>query len=491
MLPDYGLLRFEYGYGHQRLRTTEFSSPQDSIVKEYVGNCEFVKTNGVVTSECTFLSGPLGVFAVLDSHVQPLGKGIYYVHPDHLGSWTTVTNRNGLVVQDVRFDPWGTPYYSDSTRLVEATSLLFDRGFTGHEHLLRYGLINMNGRVYDPVTSTFLSVDNYVQDPSSTQNFNRYAYCMNNPLKYTDPDGELAHWIIGALIGGVVNLATNWSKCKGVWDYFAAFGAGAANGVLSATVPVFGSIIGGALTGATNNLISQTGKNFSGFENINMNSFWNSVGYGGIAGLAGYGGGYLGAKAGNVLINGFGIVSPVTKGVVGGVMGGAAGGFASGSIIGGLQTGDFGQAMQLGWDGLLSGASIGAVSGGIAGYNHAKKNDLNPWTGVKNGNKIVIGRDMSNRVNPIAKDLKSETISEAWENTTKDNFHNDFLAGKQFNKRWIEIKIEEQYAIYDIGPGNNDIGINYGMELRTINQYENVFQVKVVIQTKYIRIITY
>lgn len=44
---------------------------------------------------------------------------------------------------------------------------------------------------------------------------------------------------------------------------------------------------------------------------------------------------------------------------------------------------------------------------------------------------------------------------------------------------------------YDIGPGNNDIGINYGMELRTINQYENVFQVKVVIQTKYIRIITY
>ena len=491
MLPDYGLLRFEYGYGHQRLRTTEFSSPQDSVVKVYVGSCEFVETNGVTTSECTFLSGPLGVFAVLDSHVQPLGKGMYYVHPDHLGSWTTVTNRNGLVVQDVRFDPWGTPYYSDSTRLVEATSLLFDRGFTGHEHLLRYGLINMNGRVYDPVTSTFLSVDNYVQDPSSTQNFNRYAYCMNNPLKYTDPDGELAHWIIGALIGGVVNLATNWSKCKGVWDYFAAFGAGAANGVLSATVPVFGSIIGGALTGATNNLISQTGKNFSGFENINMNSFWNSVGYGGIAGLAGYGGGYLGAKAGNVLINGFGIVSPVTKGVVGGVMGGAAGGFASGSIIGGLQTGDFGQAMQLGWDGLLSGASIGAVSGGIAGYNHAKKNDLNPWTGVKNGNKIVIGRDMSNRVNPIAKDLKSETISEAWENTTKDNFHNDFLAGKQFNKRWIEIKIEEQYAIYDIGPGNNDIGINYGMELRTINQYENVFQVKVVIQTKYIRIITY
>lgn len=124
---------------------------------------------------------------------------LYYIHPDHLGSWTTVTNRNGLVMQDVRFDPWGTPYYSDSTTLTQATSLLFDRGFTGHEHMMAFGLINMNGRVYDPMTSSFLSVDNYVQDPSSTQNFNRYAYCLNNPLKYVDPSGDFLTWCFNHL----------------------------------------------------------------------------------------------------------------------------------------------------------------------------------------------------------------------------------------------------------------------------------------------------
>jgi hypothetical protein len=40
------------------------------------------------------------------------------------------------------------------------------------------------------------SPDNYVQDPAplyrrmteNPQNYNRYAYCHNNPLKYTDPD---------------------------------------------------------------------------------------------------------------------------------------------------------------------------------------------------------------------------------------------------------------------------------------------------------------
>ena len=64
-----------------------------------------------------------------------------------------------------------------------------DRGYTGHEHITLFGLINMNGRCYDPVMSSFLSVDRYVQNPSSSQNFNRYSYCLNNPLKYTDPSG--------------------------------------------------------------------------------------------------------------------------------------------------------------------------------------------------------------------------------------------------------------------------------------------------------------
>ncbi len=32
--------------------------------------------------------------------------------------------------------------------------------------------------------------DNYMQDPTSQQGFNRYAYCMYNPLKYVDPSEE-------------------------------------------------------------------------------------------------------------------------------------------------------------------------------------------------------------------------------------------------------------------------------------------------------------
>ena len=46
-----------------------------------------------------------------------------------------------------------------------------------------------NGRCYDPLMSSFLSVDAYLQDPTSAQGFNRYAYCAYNPLRYTDPTG--------------------------------------------------------------------------------------------------------------------------------------------------------------------------------------------------------------------------------------------------------------------------------------------------------------
>jgi len=79
------------------------------------------------------------------------------------------------------------------------TSFLFDRGYTGHEHLDNFGLINMpalsvaegNGRVYDPAIARFLSPDPILQNPRNTQSHNRYSYCLNNPLKYTDPSGYI------------------------------------------------------------------------------------------------------------------------------------------------------------------------------------------------------------------------------------------------------------------------------------------------------------
>jgi RHS repeat-associated protein len=78
----------------------------------------------------------------------------------------------------------------------ETDLMIAGRGFTGHEHLKWFKLINMNGRMYDPLIGQFLSPDNYVQSPGFTQSFNRFGYCLNNPLKYTDPSGYLMYYYL-------------------------------------------------------------------------------------------------------------------------------------------------------------------------------------------------------------------------------------------------------------------------------------------------------
>ena len=101
---------------------------------------------------------------------------------DHLGGVTTITNASGAIVQELSYDAWGN--------LVEWKTESGKRK-TFHPPLSTFHLY-----LYDPVMCCFLSVDTYVQDPGNPQNFNQYAYCLNNPLRYVDLDGE---WFLTGL----------------------------------------------------------------------------------------------------------------------------------------------------------------------------------------------------------------------------------------------------------------------------------------------------
>lgn len=165
---------------------------------------------------------------------------------DYLGSITTIATVDGNPLEEYSYDPWGRlrdPETHEIYAQGAEPELRLGRGFTSHEHLPWFGLINMNARLYDPLLCRFLSPDSYVQSPDFSQSFNRYSYAFNNPLAYNDPSGKIG-WLILTFVydffrtlctGGInadnegarkaawrkFDPTAEWSKTNKAWRIFA------------------------------------------------------------------------------------------------------------------------------------------------------------------------------------------------------------------------------------------------------------------------------
>lgn len=131
---------------------------------------------------------------------------VYYICRDYLGSITHIANSDGSLKEENSYTAWGRLRSPDTHEVgvSDGENLFLGRGYTGHEHIpYSGGMINMNARVYDPALGRFISPDPYVQMPDFTQNFNRYSYGLNNPLRYTDPDGEFVLTLICVFVPGL------------------------------------------------------------------------------------------------------------------------------------------------------------------------------------------------------------------------------------------------------------------------------------------------
>lgn len=224
------VLTIDYGLNHNRIKMRTVIAGRMRI-KTYLEDCELVESDGEKTM-LTYLEGPDGVFAVCVMNDN--SKTFSYIHKDNLGSWNVVTGENGELLQELSFDAWGNVRNSSDWSFASVENkILYDRGFTGHEHLSDFGLINMNGRVYDPLMSMMLSPDNNIQMPQMSQNFNRYNYCMNNPLRYTDSSGEFVESVAFGVAGGFFNVIMNAGNVDSFREGALLFGVGFAKGFLT------------------------------------------------------------------------------------------------------------------------------------------------------------------------------------------------------------------------------------------------------------------
>jgi hypothetical protein len=152
----------------------------------------------------------------------------------------------------------------------------------------------LRARYYAPEQGRFTTRDPFPGVASSPASLHPYLYVLNNPLIYTDPDGEfglLAAIAIGALagaaIGGLWNYGTqiyeNMTQCgMGFWDAAALRNIdGSRLGMAMLEGGLFGAV--GALTGGLLAMAEIGGLAafaYSGFVDIGLGFAWDTTVHG-------------------------------------------------------------------------------------------------------------------------------------------------------------------------------------------------------------------
>ena len=201
-----------------------------------------------LTTRYWYINGPDGLIGIYIEEQTPNGTVSIptVAATDHLGSIEGLFGNNNYCYYAASYDEWG----DRDVMLLYGLSHGFDRGYTGHEHIDGLGLINMNGRMYDPLLGRFLSPDPYVQAPSDPQNYNRYSYCLNNPLKYTDTSGEFFTALTvfcPALLPIGIAMDIGWMQGAHKASYYPNVSTfdGACRGALSGAIGGALSMVGG------------------------------------------------------------------------------------------------------------------------------------------------------------------------------------------------------------------------------------------------------
>jgi RHS repeat-associated protein len=206
------LLSYQYGSTNRRLVTQEGGS--GSNVRTYhvweAGNvvAEYGESNASPWAP-VWSKNYIYLGARLLATQEPSGGGgetVLFHHPDHLSTRLITNQPTGSVAEQANL-PFGNAMLSESTG---GTS----RRFTSYTRDSISGLDNAVNRHYDPAQGRFTQVDPIgmkAVNGSDPQTLNLYAYCGNDPVNGTDPDGLF----FGKLFKGIGKLFKGVAKIVG------------------------------------------------------------------------------------------------------------------------------------------------------------------------------------------------------------------------------------------------------------------------------------
>jgi RHS repeat-associated protein len=128
---------------------------------------------------------------------QPSGELLQFHHPDRVGTRLVTNPSSGTQFEQVTL-PFGTALETDPVGGVSNVFTSYDRGGnTGLDYAVN--------RFYDSGQGRFTQVDPLgvgAWQLENPQSLNLYAYCANDPVNHTDPDGQFFGFL-GSLFGAI------------------------------------------------------------------------------------------------------------------------------------------------------------------------------------------------------------------------------------------------------------------------------------------------
>ena len=145
----------------------------------------------------------------------------YFYLTNQMGDVIGITDNAGNLIATYTYGAWGevlavTPATAGNAAqltIADANPLRY-RGYYLDQETGYYYLRN---RYYDPRTTRFINVDDY--EIYSTFDFGRskclcdgYLYCLNAPVSYKDPDGDIPDWVATGLRRYVAGSLVGWKR---------------------------------------------------------------------------------------------------------------------------------------------------------------------------------------------------------------------------------------------------------------------------------------
>ncbi|MFH0874196.1 MAG: polymorphic toxin type 50 domain-containing protein [Candidatus Komeilibacteria bacterium] len=151
--------------------------------------------------------------------------GIYYDLSDHLGSSSLTTDTSGQIIDTTDYYPYGTISYSNTTINIGDNHKYTGKELDGETNLSYFGARYYNQEIgrFNSIDTILFELGNEAQFKESAgrplaihlqnpQNLNSYAYSVNNPIRYVDPDGKIIPLIL--IAWGVVEVGLT------MYDYY-------------------------------------------------------------------------------------------------------------------------------------------------------------------------------------------------------------------------------------------------------------------------------